>query len=72
VKRSEPERPRLRHPLRDSAIFYAILALVIVLVAALTGGGLAKALVVGAAFFVAATAWSWWRYRERFEHERGR
>ena len=30
---------------------------------ALTGGDLARAALVAAGFFVAATAWSWWRFR---------
>jgi hypothetical protein len=65
VNRPEPERTRLRHPFRDSAIFYAVLALVIVLVAGLTGGGVGRGAVAGLAFFFVATGWSWWRYRER-------
>jgi membrane protein implicated in regulation of membrane protease activity len=66
VRRGEQSVPR--HPFRDSAIFYAILAIVIVAVSTLTGGGLAKGLVIAVAFFVAATGWSWWRFRERLEH----
>jgi hypothetical protein len=62
----------LRHPFRDSAIFYGVLALVIVIVTALTGGDVTKGVVVGVVFFLAATAWSWWRYRQRLDQERGR
>ena len=68
MNRDEP--PRSRHPLRDTVIMYGVLALVIVLVAAFTGGGVAKAILVAAAFFIGATAWSWWRYRRRVEQER--
>jgi len=68
VNRDEP--PRSRHPLRDTVIMYGVLALVIVLVAAFTGGGVARAILVAAAFFIGATAWSWWRYRRRVEQER--
>jgi len=49
---------------------YGVLALVIFLVAAFTGGGVARAILVAAAFFIGATAWSWWRYRRRVEQER--
>ena len=68
MKRDEP--PRSRHPFRDTVIMYGVLALVIVLVAAFTGGGVARAILVAAAFFIGATAWSWWRYRRRVEQER--
>ena len=50
---------------RATAILYAILSLLIVLVAALSGGGLAKAAIVAVAFFVVATGWSWFRLRQR-------
>ena len=70
----QPERPsaRLRHPFRDSAIFYAALALVIVIVTALTGGDVGKGAAIGLGFFFAATGWSWWRYRERLGRDRRR
>jgi membrane protein implicated in regulation of membrane protease activity len=49
---------------------YIVLAFVIVIVGAFTGGGMAKAILVAAAFFVGATGWSWWRYRRRTAQER--
>ncbi len=70
MRRREPARSR--HPLRDTVIRYGVLALVIVLVSAFTGGGLMKAILVAAAFFVGATAWSWWRYSRRTAEERKR
>jgi hypothetical protein len=48
------------------------LAVVLVVVAAATGGSLVRALVIGAFFFVAATAWSWRRWRERLRDEERR
>ena len=63
--------PRSRHPFRDTVIMYGVLAVVIVLVATFTGGGVARAILAAAAFFVGATGWSWWRYRRRVEQERG-
>jgi hypothetical protein len=50
---------------------YGVLAIVIVVVAAFTGGGLARAILVAIAFFVGATGWAWWRYRNRVEQGRG-
>jgi Flp pilus assembly protein TadB len=69
--RPNDDLPRSTHPFRDSAIIYACLAIVIVVVATLTGGGFAKALGIAAAFFVGATAWSWWRVRRRLQEEPG-
>jgi hypothetical protein len=48
-------------------IVYAGLAVTIVLFAWLTGGRLRKAIVIAAAFFVVATAWSFrvWRQKLR-------
>ena len=61
--------PLPKRPYRDSLVFYAVLATCLVGVALVTGGDLARALVVGAAFFVVATAWSWWRFRARIASE---
>jgi Flp pilus assembly protein TadB len=58
-----------RHPYRDSAILYAILAGVVVGVTALTGGSMRAALVVAPLVFVIATAYSWWRWRRREREE---
>jgi membrane protein implicated in regulation of membrane protease activity len=63
------EPPVPKRPFRDSAIFYAVLSLIIVGVAAITGGDIAKASLVAIGFFVVATAWSWWRFRERIARE---
>ncbi|HYZ76360.1 MAG TPA: hypothetical protein VE596_03205 [Gaiellaceae bacterium] len=65
-----PQPPRIpRRPYRDSALLYGAMAAAVVGVAAVTGGSLVRALVIGAFFFVAATAWSWRRWRERLRHE---
>jgi Flp pilus assembly protein TadB len=53
------------HPYRDSAALYALLAVLVVAVTAITGGDIVKALIVGAAAFVLATGYSWWRWRAR-------
>ena len=59
------ERPIPAHPYRDTAIVYGAMAAILVLVAWLTGGDVARAGLVAVAFFVVATAWTWWRFRER-------
>ena len=54
-----------RHPYRDSAIFYGILSACLVGIASITGAGLVRGIIVGAGFFVIATGFSWWRFREK-------
>jgi membrane protein implicated in regulation of membrane protease activity len=58
-----------RHPFRDSAIFHGALSGIVIGVAALSGGDLVKAGVIAGAYFVFATAYSWWRWRDRLRHE---
>ena len=60
-----PEPPPPRHPYRDTLLVYGALAVIVVLVAWATGGGLWKALAVAAAFFIAATGWNTYRLRQR-------
>jgi hypothetical protein len=48
------------------------MAAAVVGIAVLTGGSIVRALVIGAFFFVAATAWSWHRWRERLREEERR
>jgi hypothetical protein len=67
-----PELPLPKRPYRDSIIFYAILAALIVVVTYLTAGDLVRGLVFAAGFFVIATTWSWWRFRTRLAEERKR
>jgi len=64
-----PETPPPRRPYRDSIVLYAVMAVVIVLVAWLTGGGVGRAVVFAMLFFVVATAWSVWRWRDRLREE---
>lgn len=71
MKWDVPSVPASRHPVRDSVIIYGVLAIVIVVISGLTGGGWTRAVVVAASFFVGATAWSWWRVRRRPDQERG-
>ena len=58
-----------RHPYRDSAIMYAILAAAVVGVTALTDGNMRAALIIAPVLFVVATGYSWWRWHQRQRHE---
>ena len=66
---SPPGQPTPRRPYRDSVVLYAVLALVIVVIAWLTGGGIGRAIGFAVAFFVVATAWSLWHWRGRLRRE---
>jgi Flp pilus assembly protein TadB len=57
------------HPYRDSAVLHGVLAVAIVVIALVTGVNLGTALVVAPLYFVAATAWSWWRFSQRIRRE---
>ena len=60
-----PKRRKTAHPYRDSALAYAALGSLVVLFAYVTGSTLVRSLVGGAAAFVLATAYTWWRMRAR-------
>jgi membrane protein implicated in regulation of membrane protease activity len=62
---NEPVERAPTHPYRDSAVFYVVLGAIIVGVALLTGGSLTRALIYAGVFFVLATSWSWWKWRQR-------
>ena len=51
-------------------IVYGVLAVLIIGMAAATGGDLGKALVIAALFYVAATAWSLASWRRRLRKRR--
>ena len=61
--------PLPKHPFRDAALINAILAVLLLLTAWLTGGELGRAFVFGSGYFVLATGWSWWRFRQRIAEE---
>jgi membrane protein implicated in regulation of membrane protease activity len=64
-----PPEPPPKRPYRDTALVFGGMALTIVLVAWATGGDLVQAVLIAAAFFVAATAWGWHRWRERLREQ---
>jgi hypothetical protein len=65
-----PAKRRSLRPYRDSAIIYAVLAAVVVVIAILTGGRVAWAVVLGIAAFVLAMGWTWWRLRQQTQRRR--
>jgi len=65
IVRWDPPGSLPRRPYRDSVVLYAAMAVLIVVFAAVTGGSIVRAIVIGAFVFLAATAWSWRRWRER-------
>jgi hypothetical protein len=65
-------RPVPKHPYRDSALLYGALAILVVVIAAATGGGVGRATIYAAGVFVVATAWSWRTWRNRLREERAR
>jgi hypothetical protein len=53
-------------------MLHAVLACVILVIAAISGGDIVKAFVVAIAYFVVATGWSWFRFRQRESRTAGR
>ena len=72
ARREREERTVPAHPYRDTAIVYGIMALILVVLAGLTGGSLLRATAAGAVFFLVATAWSWWKFRGRIRERDAR
>ena len=64
-----PEAPLPKHPYRDSMLVYGFFALIVVLLAWVTGGSVGKAVVIAAVVWFAATVWSLARWRQRLQRE---
>jgi positive regulator of sigma E activity len=65
LKWGVPEPPPPKHPYRDTVLVYAGFAIVLVIVAWLTGGGVARAAAVAVIFFVVATGWTIFRFHSK-------
>ena len=71
--------PLPKRPFRDSAIFYGVLSILFVLVVWATGGAVLPrwddeqreigGLPIAIMFFLVATSYSWWRFRQRIDEE---
>jgi hypothetical protein len=66
------ERPVPKHPYRDTAILYGVLAVLVVVIAWATGGDVVNAGVTAILVFIVATLWSWRTWRNRLREERAR
>ncbi len=64
------DEPIPKRPYRDSMVVYGGMAVLIVVIAVLTGGGILRALIFAGAFFVVATLWSWRNWRKRLLAQR--
>ena len=64
-----PEAPLSKHPYRDSMLVYGFFAVLIVLLAWITGGSIEKAVVIAAVVWAAASLWSGVRLRQRLRRE---
>jgi hypothetical protein len=62
-----PGDPLPRRPFWSSAIVYGGLAGFVVAFGTLTGNGLIETLAIAIAFFVLATGYTWWRFRQRMQ-----
>jgi hypothetical protein len=71
-RRGDRHAPVPKHAFRDSAVLNGVLAVLLLVIAWVTGGDVRRAIVVGAAFFVVATGWSWWRFRRRLAENAAR
>jgi Flp pilus assembly protein TadB len=69
---SDEGTPLPKRPFRDSAILYAGMTVVFVLLVILTGGKLSVAIPVAIACFFIATGYAWWKLRQRIRLEEER
>jgi Flp pilus assembly protein TadB len=65
-------RPLPKHPYRDTALLYGAFAVIVVVLAAATGGNIGKAVIIALVVFVVATLWSWRMWRNRLREEASR
>jgi heme O synthase-like polyprenyltransferase len=58
-----------KRPFRDAALIYASLAVVFIIIELATGANMLVAVPLALGCFVVATAYSWWRIRQRLAAE---
>jgi len=63
------ELPLPKRPFRDSAVFHAVLSILFVIIVFATGGNLLVGIAVAGGYFLVATGYAWWRFRQRLETE---
>ena len=67
-----PEPPVPKHPYRDTLLVYGFFAVLVVLLAWLTGGNVGKAIVVAIVVWAAASVWGIARWRQRIQRDEAR
>jgi hypothetical protein len=68
--RRPKRKTRPPRPYRDSALLYGAFAVIVVVVAAATGGKVLWAVVLASCAFILATAWTWRSIRLREARKR--
>ena len=66
---SAEESAKPKRPFRDSALLYAGMAVVFVVIVFITGGKMSVAIPIALACFVVATGYAWWKLRQRMRLE---
>lgn len=66
------DRPVPKHPYRDTAMLYGVLAVLVVVIAYATGGSVFNAAITALFVFVIATLWSWRAWRNRIREDQAR
>jgi hypothetical protein len=67
---SVPPLPIPKHPIRDAAILYGVFAVIIVVIAWLSGTSVPRAIILAARVFVVAMGWSTLSWRRRLRDVR--
>ena len=67
-----PESPIPKHPYRDTLLVYGFFAVLVVVLAWVTGGNVEKAVVIALVVWVAASLWGMARYRQRIQRAEAR
>ena len=66
---SDPPPALTAHPYRHAAIAHGVLAVVILVFGWATSSHVGRTALMAIGYFVVATSWTWWRYRERDRRE---
>ena len=67
---STAPRPIPKHPIRDAAIVYGVLAVALVVIAWASGTSVVRAIVIAVGVFVFAVGWSMLSWRRRLRDVR--
>ena len=67
-----PEAPVPKHPYRDTILVYGFFAVLVVVLAWVTGGDIGTAVLIALVCWVAASVWGIARWRQRIQREAAR